>query len=85
MVFKTVENFDVNGKVVLLRADLNVPTQDGKITDTTRIDRVKPTIDYLVEKGAKVLVLSHFGHFKGEAKPEFSLAFGSGFNRALGR
>ena len=75
MTFKTINDFDLSGKTILLRADLNVPVQDGKVTDTTRIDRLKPTIDLLREKGAKTLILSHFGRPKGERKPKYSLAF----------
>lgn len=75
MDFQTIKDIDVNGKRVLLRADLNVPAQRGKVTDTTRIDRLKPTIDYLREAGAKVLILSHFGRPEGEQNPEMSLAF----------
>lgn len=74
MDFQSLKNTDVKGKVVLLRADLNVPTQDGEITDTTRIDRLKDTIDYLVQNGAKTLILSHFGRPKG-VSPEYSLQF----------
>ena len=75
MTFKTVRNFDLNEKRVLLRVDLNVPVQDGRVSDTTRIDRLKPTIDYLVEHGAKIIVLSHFGRPKGKVNPDMSLAF----------
>lgn len=76
MDFNTLDNMDVNGKIVLLRGDLNVPTDDNhNVTDTTRIDRLKPTIDALREKGAKILVLSHFGRPKGQRKDEYSLSF----------
>ncbi|NCT40709.1 MAG: phosphoglycerate kinase [Alphaproteobacteria bacterium] len=75
MDFETIKDIDVRGKRILLRADLNVPAQRGKVTDTTRIDRLKPTIDYLREAGAKVLILSHFGRPEGEQNPEMSLAF----------
>ena len=74
MKFKTLRDFDLNGKTVLLRADLNVPAKDDKVTDTTRIDRLKPTIEWLVKHGAKTLVLSHFGRPKNK-EPEFSLSF----------
>lgn len=75
MNFKTLEDMDVTGKKILLRADLNVPIQDGKVSDTTRIDRLKPTIDTLTSKGARVIVLSHFGRPKRETKENFSLSF----------
>ncbi len=73
--FKTLKDFDLAGKRVLLRADLNVPRHERKVTDTTRIDRLKDTIDYLCGHGAKVLILSHFGRPEGEQNPEMSLAF----------
>lgn len=66
---------ELEGRIVLLRADLNVPAKDGAVTDTTRIDRLKPTIDFLRENGAKTLILSHFGRPKGERNMEYSLAF----------
>lgn len=75
MTFKTIHDFDLQNKTVLLRADLNVPVQDENVTDTTRIDRLKPTIDVLKEEGAKTLILSHFGRPKGERKEEYSLSF----------
>ncbi|KZD01890.1 phosphoglycerate kinase [Oceanibaculum pacificum] len=71
--FKTLDDLSVAGKRVLVRADLNVPMQDGKVTDATRIARVAPTIEELAKKGAKVIVLSHFGRPKGKPAPEFSL------------
>ena len=70
---KTVRDIDVTGKRVLVRCDFNVPMQDGKITDDRRITSALPTIEYLVDKGAKVILMSHMGRPKGEPKPEFSL------------
>ncbi|MFK7840607.1 MAG: phosphoglycerate kinase [Bdellovibrionales bacterium] len=75
MDFQTIKDIDLGGKRILLRADLNVPARRGKVTDTTRIDRLKPTIDYLRDAGAKILILSHFGRPEGEQNPEMSLAF----------
>ena len=75
MTFKTLRDFDLKGKTVLLRADLNVPAKDGVVSDTTRIDRLQPTIAWLVKNGAKTVVLSHFGRPKGGYEEEFSLAF----------
>ena len=75
MTFKTLDDFDFNGKTVFIRADLNVPAKDGEITDTTRIDRFVPTLKYVVEHGGKAVVASHFGRPKGEKKAEFSMAF----------
>jgi phosphoglycerate kinase len=71
--FKTLDDIDVNGKTVLLRADLNVPVKDGKVIDATRIERLAPTIEALVGKGAKVVVMSHFGRPNGKPDPAFSL------------
>ena len=73
MAFRTLDGIDVNGKRVLLRADLNVPVRDGKISDLTRIERLSPTIRELSGKGAKVIVCSHFDRPKGKRVPEFSL------------
>jgi phosphoglycerate kinase len=63
--FHTIDDLDVANKRVLLRADLNVPLKDGKVTDATRIERLAPTIEALVARGAKVVVMSHFGRPKG--------------------
>lgn len=71
---KTVRDIDVSGKKVLVRCDFNVPMKDGEITDDIRITSALPTIQYLVEHDAKVILMSHMGRPKGEAKPEFSLA-----------
>jgi len=72
--FKTLDDLNVKGKRVLVRADLNVPMKDGKITDASRIERQAPTIKELSEKGARVIVLSHFDRPKGKVVPEMSLA-----------
>jgi len=74
MPFRTLDNVDVAGKRVLLRADLNVPVRDGRITDLTRIERLSPTIRELAGKGAKVIVCSHFDRPKGKRVPAMSLA-----------
>ena len=71
--FNTIKDLDAAGKVVFVRADLNVPFKDGKVTDTTRIDRFVPTVKALTDKGAKVVIASHFGRPKGEVVPEMSL------------
>ncbi len=63
--FRSLDNADVKGKRVLLRVDLNVPMQDGKITDSTRIEEIAPTITELSDKGGKVILLSHLGRPKG--------------------
>ncbi len=63
--FRTLDDADVAGKRVLVRVDLNVPMEDGKVSDTTRIDRVLPTIREIADKGGKVILLAHFGRPKG--------------------
>jgi phosphoglycerate kinase len=70
--FRTLDQADVKGKRVLLRVDLNVPMENGKVTDATRIERVAPTITEIAEKGGKVILLAHFGRPKGP-NPEDSL------------
>ncbi|HEY6630932.1 MAG TPA: phosphoglycerate kinase [Rhizobiaceae bacterium] len=72
--FRTLDDLgDVKGKRVLVRVDLNVPVSDGKVTDATRIERVAPTILELSDKGAKVVMLAHFGRPKAGPDPELSL------------
>ncbi|MCC8072667.1 MAG: phosphoglycerate kinase [Clostridiales bacterium] len=71
---KTIEDIDVKGKRVIARCDFNVPLKDGVITNDKRIVAALPTIKYLMENGAKVILCSHLGRPKGEYKPEFSLA-----------
>lgn len=70
---KTVRDVEVKGKKVLLRCDFNVPMQDGKITDDIRITAALPTIEYLIDHGAKVILMSHMGRPKGEANMEYTL------------
>lgn len=71
---KTVEDIEVKGKKVLVRCDFNVPLKDGVITDVNRLNGALPTIKYLVDNGARVILCSHMGKPKGEPKPELSLA-----------
>ena len=73
MPFKTLDDLQAHGQRVLLRADLNLPVRDGRITDMTRIERLAPTIRELSEKGARVIVCSHFDRPKGVRVPEMSL------------
>ena len=74
MAHRTLDGLAVAGKRVLLRADLNVPVRDGRITDLTRIERLSPTIRELAAGGAKVIVFSHFDRPKGKRVPHMSLA-----------
>ena len=74
MSVKTLETFDVTGKRIFLRCDLNVPLKDGIITDDGRIKASLPTIKYLISKGCSVVIAAHLGRPKGERKPELSLA-----------
>jgi phosphoglycerate kinase len=71
--FRTLDDADVSGKRVLLRVDLNVPTENGRVTDTTRIERVAPTIEEIASKGGKVVLLAHFGRPKGARDETYSL------------
>ncbi|MFC3125825.1 phosphoglycerate kinase [Pseudoroseomonas globiformis] len=71
--FRTLDQLEPAGKRVLLRADLNVPVRDGRITDRTRIDRLVPTIRELAQREAKVIICSHFDRPKGKRVPEMSL------------
>ena len=71
--FRTLDDVNVSGKRVVIRLDLNVPMEHGHVTDTTRIDRVVPTLKELLAKGAVVIVLAHFDRPKGKVVPEMSL------------
>jgi phosphoglycerate kinase len=73
--FRNLDDLDVAGKTVLVRGDLNVPSKDGKVTDATRIERFAPTVTELLSKGARVVIMSHFGRPKGGFDAEFSLKF----------
>lgn len=86
MSFRTLDDLRAAGQRVLLRADLNVPVRDGRITDTTRIDRLAPTIRELADAGARVVVCSHFDRPKGQRVPAMSLRpMAAALSQALGR
>ena len=85
--FKTLDDMgDLTGKRVLVREDLNVPMADGQVSDDTRLRAAVPTVAELADKGAKVLILAHFGRPKGQRNPEMSLALVTRpFEQVLGR
>src|SRR5947209_5409614 len=68
--FRTLDSADLSGKRILVRVDLNVPMENGRITDATRIERVVPTITEIAGKGGKVILLAHFGRPKGRDPKE---------------
>src|SRR6202034_481331 len=71
--FLTLDDINPRGKTVLMRADLNVPMRAGKVTDLSRLERIRPTLKELAEKGAKIVLLSHFGRPEGKHDPQYSL------------
>ena len=73
MPWKTLDDMDLNGKVVLVRVDINVPMEAGRVTDMTRIDKIKPTVEDIIAKGGKPVLLAHFDRPKGKVVPEMSL------------
>ena len=74
MILQTIRDYDFSGKRALVRVDFNVPLKDGRVTDDTRIRAALPTIEYILEKGGSVVVMSHFGRPKGKKSLEFSMA-----------
>jgi phosphoglycerate kinase len=83
--FRTLNDVDVKNKKVVIRLDLNVPIENGVVTDTTRIDRVVPTLKELLTKGAAVIILAHFDRPKGKVVPEMSLkSVAAPLEKALG-
>src|ERR671921_538151 len=83
--FRTLDQADVKGKRVLVRVDLNVPMENGRITDATRIERVLPTIREIADKGGKVILLSHFGRPKGRDTKNSLKPVAAKLSEVLGR
>ncbi len=83
--FKTLDDFDFAGKRVLIRADLNVPMQDGHVSDATRLERFAPTVRELAAKGAKTIVLSHFGRPKGRDETQSLAPLAPALAKEIGR
>lgn len=83
--FRTLNTVDVSGKRVLVRVDLNVPMENGEVSDTTRIDRAAPTLKEIADKGGKVIVLSHFGRPKGRDPKESLKQLVPALSHALGK
>ncbi|MBD3786434.1 MAG: phosphoglycerate kinase [Sphingomonadales bacterium] len=73
MAWKTLDEMDLAGKVVLVRVDINVPVENGVVTDATRIEKIVPTLRDIIAKGGKPVLLAHFGRPKGKVVPEMSL------------
>ncbi|MBL1436598.1 MAG: phosphoglycerate kinase [Rhodobacteraceae bacterium] len=73
MSWKTLDDMSLSGKIVLTRVDINVPVENGRVTDTTRIERIKPTIDDILAAGGKPVLMAHFGRPGGKPVVEFSL------------
>ena len=74
MAWKTLDDMDLNGKVVLTRVDINVPMENGVVTDATRIEKIVPTVNDILSKGGKPVLLAHFDRPKGKVVPEMSLS-----------
>src|SRR6056297_513768 len=73
MRWKTLDDMEIVGKIVLTRVDINVPVEHGRVTDATRIERIVPTVTDILAKGGKPVLLAHFGRPKGKPVPEMSL------------
>jgi phosphoglycerate kinase len=85
MSFRTLDDVDPRGKRVLLRLDLNVPTENGQVTDATRLERVAPTVREIADKGGKVVLLSHFGRPKGRDAKDSLKPVAAKLSEVLGR
>ena len=86
MVLNTVKEADLKGKRVLIRVDFNVPVKNGVVTDATRIKAALPTINYILDNGASLVVMSHYGRPKGQKNMDFSMApIRAEFEKLLGK
>jgi phosphoglycerate kinase len=86
MAWKTIDDVALAGKVVLTRVDINVPMEGDVVTDTTRIDKIRPTVEDIIARGGKVVLLAHFDRPKGKVVPDMSLGRLTGFVAAsIGR
>ena len=86
MVLNTIKEADLKGKRVIIRVDFNVPVKEGVVKDATRIKAALPTIKYILDEGASLVVMSHFGRPKGQKNPDFSMApIAKEFEKLLGR
>ena len=86
MQLNTIKEADLKGKRVLIRVDFNVPLKNGVVTDNTRIKAALPTVQYILEQGASLVVMSHFGRPKGQKNPDFSMApIAKEFEKLLGK
>src|SRR3954462_14187632 len=81
--FRTLDQVDLNGTRVLVRADLNVPMENGRVTDATRIERVLPTLQEIADKGGKVILLAHFGRPKGRDPKDSLKPVGAALSQAI--
>ncbi|MFN7222697.1 MAG: phosphoglycerate kinase [Paracoccaceae bacterium] len=86
MGWKTLDDIGLAGKTVLVRVDINVPMEAGRVTDSTRIDKIKPTVEDVIARGGRVVLLAHFDRPKGKVVPEMSLSHVVGaLEASLGR
>lgn len=86
MGWKTLDDIGLAGKIVLTRVDINVPMEAGRVTDTTRIDKIRPTVEDIIARGGKVVLLAHYDRPKGKVVPEMSLGHvASALEASLGR
>jgi phosphoglycerate kinase len=83
--FRTLDDVDVKGKRVLLRVDLNVPMENGRVTDATRLERISPTITEISDKGGKVILLAHFGRPKGRDPKDSLKSVAEALAKVLGK